>query len=304
MMRPGALRVGTRTSPLARSQTAEAIAVLQRVAPHLEFEVVPIGTRADQQAAADGHHPFGERGIFVSELVAALSSDRIDLAVHSAKDVPLVDDDPEIPLAAWLPRIDPRDALCLSVVPGAHQPASLAELPEAARIGTSSTRRAAALRALRPDLQIEPLRGNVQTRLARAAERGLAGCVLARAGLLRLGLAERASITLDVDELVPEAGQGAIVIQAHHERCAPIDWQQVTHADTQWAVRIERAVARALDGGCTRAVGVHVDGDSHGWVFLGDDAGAGVTSSVALERSFSHDAAVEALVASAREVVQ
>src|SRR5438045_1463412 len=192
------LRIGSRGSRLALTQ-AELAAGRLRTAG-VEIALVPITTAGDK----DRTKPFGEigaRGVFVKELEEALLENRIDVAVHSAKD--MTSSDPEgLAVGAYLQRDDPRDALC-----GAES------LRPGMRIGTASVRRRAQLLALEPSLSIEPLRGNIDTRLRKRAERGLDAVVLAACGLDRLGLAGEIGRRFDPDVLLPEAGQGALALQ-------------------------------------------------------------------------------------------
>ena len=241
------MRIGTRGSALALAQ-AEHVADLLGGAADTEVEVVPIATSGDRGAAV------GDKSRWVKELEAALLEGRIDLAVHSAKDVPVSLPD-GLALVSVPERVDARDALC-----GA---ASLDALPQGARVGTSSLRRAAGLRALRPDLEVVALRGNVDTRLAKLADAPpLDAIVLAMAGLLRLGRVDAAGGALDA--LVPAPGQGALVLEARADdavaraMCASIE---DPHAAACLAA--ERALARALGASCTTPLGA--------WAVLADD---------------------------------
>ncbi len=187
----------------------------------------------------------GGKGLFVKELETALETGAAQLAVHSLKDVPMVLPD-GFELVAVLDREDPRDAFV------SNRYASLAELPQGARVGTSSLRRVAQLLALRPDLRVAPLRGNLDTRLRKLDEGGYDAIVLAAAGLMRLGLGERIRARFAVDEMIPAAGQGALGLEirsgdpALHDRLSSL-----TDAPTWLAVHAERAVARALGGSCS-----------------------------------------------------
>ncbi len=192
------IRVGSRGSRLALTQAERAASRLR--APGIEIALVPITTAGDR----DRSKPFGEigsRGVFVKELEEALLEHRIDVAVHSAKDMTSTDRD-GLCVGAYLLREDPRDALCGAdgIRPGM-------------RVGTASARRKAQLLALEPSLSIEPLRGNIDTRLRKRGERGLDAIVLAACGLDRLGLAHEAGYRFEPDELLPEAGQGALALQ-------------------------------------------------------------------------------------------
>src|SRR5205823_7339900 len=168
--------------------------------PGIELALVPITTVGDR----DRSKPFGEigaRGVFVKELEEALLLGRIDIAVHSAKDMTSTDSE-GLAVGAYLPRDDPRDALC-----------GVERLEPGMRVGTASVRRRAQLLVLEPNLRIEPLRGNVETRLRKRGERGLDAVVLAACGLDRLGLAREIGHRFEPDEMLPEAGQGALALQ-------------------------------------------------------------------------------------------
>ncbi|MBV5296249.1 MAG: hydroxymethylbilane synthase, partial [Curvibacter lanceolatus] len=198
----------------------------------------------------------GGKGLFVKELEVALEEGRADIAVHSLKDVPM--DLPEgFELACVMEREDPRDAFV------SPQYASLQELPEGAVVGTSSLRRTVLLRALRPDLRIEPLRGNLDTRLKKLDDGQYAGIVLAAAGLKRLGLAARIRAVFEPDHMLPAAGQGALGIEIRSGRAdlraalAPL-----AHQRTWLTVTAERAVSRAMGGSCSMPLAAH--GEWHG----------------------------------------
>jgi hydroxymethylbilane synthase len=237
------IRVGSRGSRLALTQAEGAAARLR--APDIEIALVPITTAGDR----DRTRPFGEigeRGVFVKELEEALLDGRIDVAVHSAKDMTSTDT-AGLTVGAYLRRDDPRDALC-----------GASELRPGMRIGTASIRRRAQLLALEPTLSIEPLRGNVDTRLRKRRERGLDAVVLAACGLDRLGLGSEIGRRFEPDELVPEAGQGALALQVRAG-----DGQLVAVADdaeTRARVEAERACVAAIGGGCLAPVAAHHDG--------------------------------------------
>ena len=197
------LRLGTRGSRLAHAQAALAAEAL-RGAGLGPVAIVPISTAGDRDRRS-AYSELGARGIFSKELEDALTEGRIDVAVHSAKDL-TTDETPGLALAAVLPRGDARDAWC-----GPH--GSLAAVPQGARVGTASMRRGAQLRALRPDLRVESMRGNVDTRLRKRLERGLDGVVLAACGLDRLELAHEIGFRVEVDEMLPETGQGFLALQ-------------------------------------------------------------------------------------------
>jgi hydroxymethylbilane synthase len=238
------IRVGSRGSRLALTQAELAAARLR--GPGIEIALVPITTAGDR----DRRSPFGEigaRGVFVKELEEALLDGRIDVAVHSAKDMTSTDTD-GLAVGAYLEREDPRDALC-----------GVSEVRAGLRIGTASVRRRAQLRALEPTLSIEPLRGNVETRLRKRGERGLDAIVLAACGLDRLGLAAEIGHRFEPDELLPEAGQGALALQVRageEEMVARAD-----HPETRRRVEAERACVFAIGGGCLAPVAAHHDGE-------------------------------------------
>ena len=238
------IRVGSRGSRLALTQAEGAAGRLR--APGIEIALVPITTAGDR----DRTRPFGEigaRGVFVKELEEALLDGRVDVAVHSAKDMTSTDTD-GLTVGAYLVREDPRDALC-----GADA------IRPGMRIGTASVRRRAQLLALEPSLSIEPLRGNVDTRLRKRGERGLDAIVLAACGLDRLGLGSGIGRRFEPDELVPEAGQGALALQvragAEHLVAA------ADHEPTRRRVEAERACVAAIGGGCLAPVAAYHDGE-------------------------------------------
>jgi hydroxymethylbilane synthase len=193
----------------------------------------------------------GGKGLFVKELETALEEGRAQLAVHSLKDVPM--DLPDgFELAAVLEREDPRDAF---VSPRYRV---LDELPQGATIGTSSLRRVVQLLAARPDLDVQPLRGNLDTRLRKLDEGGYDAIVLAAAGLKRLGLAHRIAATFEPEAMLPCAGQGALGIEVRADAAALRDrLAQLTHRPTWLAVQAERAVSRALGGSCSMPLAAH-----------------------------------------------
>jgi hydroxymethylbilane synthase len=237
------LRVGSRGSRLALTQAELAADRVRR--PGLEVALVPITTAGDR----DRTKPFGEigsRGVFVKEIEEALLDGRIDVAVHSAKDMTSSDSD-GLAVGAYLAREDPRDALC-----------GASELRSGMRVGTASVRRRAQLLALDPGLLIEPLRGNIDTRLRKRGERGLDAVVLAACGLDRLGLAGEIGLRFPPEELLPEAGQGALALQVRvgeEELVAAADDEE-----TRRRVEAERACVFTIGGGCLAPVAAHHDG--------------------------------------------
>jgi hydroxymethylbilane synthase len=237
------LRLGSRGSRLALAQAERAAERLR--APGFEIALIPITTAGDR----DRTKPFGQigtRGVFVKELEEALLAGRIDVAVHSAKDM-TSDDTDGLVVGAYLERDDPRDALC-----------GAARLEPGMRVGTASARRRAQLLALEPTLSVEPLRGNVDTRLRKRSERRLDAIVLAACGLDRLRLDGEIGHRFEPGELLPEAGQGAIALQVRtgeEERVSRAD-----HAETRRRVETERACVHAIGAGCLAPVAAHHDG--------------------------------------------
>src|SRR4051812_9395193 len=237
------LRVGSRGSRLALTQAELASERLRR--PGVEIALVPITTAGDR----DRTKPFGEigsRGGVVKELEEALLDGRIDVAVHSAKDMTSSDAD-GLSVGAYLEREDPRDALC-----------GASELRPGMRVGTASVRRRAQLLALEPSLSIEPLRGNIDTRLRKRGERGLDAVLLAACGLDRLGLESEIGRRFPPHELLPEAGQGALALQVRAGEEALV--AEHDHEETRRRVEAERAVVFAIGGGCLAPVAAYHDG--------------------------------------------
>jgi hydroxymethylbilane synthase len=252
------IRVGSRGSRLALAQAELAADSLRR--PGVELALVPITTAGDR----DRTRPFGElgaRGVFVKELEEALLGGRIDVAVHSAKDMTSADTD-GLAVGAYLAREDPRDALC-----------GAAELRPGMRVGTASARRRAQLLALEPALSVEPLRGNIDTRLRKRRERGLDAVVLAACGLDRLGLAREIDRRFDPEELLPEAGQGALALQVRAGDEALV--ADADDAETRRRVAAERACVAEIGGGCLAPAAAFHDGVRL-TALLADDDGAWV----------------------------
>jgi hydroxymethylbilane synthase len=239
------LRLGSRGSRLALRQAELAAEALRAVLPGVEIALVPITTAGDR----DRSKPFGEigeRGVFVKEIEEALLAGRIDVAVHSAKDMTSTDT-AGLAVAAYLAREDPRDALC-----------GASALEPGMRIGTASVRRKAQLLALDATLRIEPLRGNVDTRLRKRGERGLDAIVLAAAGLDRLGLSDEIGLRIEPEVMLPEAGQGAVALQvrAGEEELVA----GAGDAETRRRVEAERACVARIGGGCLAPIAAHHDG--------------------------------------------
>jgi hydroxymethylbilane synthase len=243
------LLIATRESRLALWQ-AEHVQALLKQRLGLEVGLLGMTTRGDQILDRT-LSKVGGKGLFVKELETALEEGRAHLAVHSLKDVPM--DLPDgFELAAVLEREDPRDALV------SNRYASLDELPQGACVGTSSLRRVVLLRALRPDLRIEPLRGNLDTRLRKLDDGDYDAIVLAAAGLKRLGLASRIRAVFDPSQMIPAAGQGALGIEVLAD-ATPLRAQlaDLIHRPTWLAVHAERAVSRALGGSCSMPLAAH-----------------------------------------------
>lgn len=242
------LRLGTRKSPLALWQAEHVRDRLQRLHPGLKVELVTMTTEGDRLLDTS-LATVGGKGLFVKELEQGLLAQRIDLAVHSMKDV-TVSFPPGLHIAAICEREDPRDAFV------SNHHASLSALPAGARVGTSSLRRQCQLRAAHPHLNIAMLRGNVNTRLTKLDAGEFDAIILAVAGLKRLGFESRIRAALDPHESLPAVGQGAIGIEcrvddaATHALLAPLN-----HAPTRICVEAERALNARLEGGCQVPIG-------------------------------------------------
>ena len=257
------ITIATRESRLALWQAEHVKALLQdRGHPAVLLGMTTRGDQILDRALSK----VGGKGLFVKELETALEEGRAQLAVHSLKDVPM--DMPEgFELVAILEREDPRDALVSSKF------ASLAALPQGAVVGTSSLRRITQLLNLRPDLRIEPLRGNLDTRLRKLDEGGFDAIVLAAAGLMRLGLADRIRARFGVDEMIPCAGQGALGLEIRSDaKALKALLTAMIDTPTWLATQAERAVSRALGGSCSMPLAAHarwVEGVLHIAVALG-----------------------------------
>jgi hydroxymethylbilane synthase len=227
----------------------QGLATAHGVAPEA-IEIVVIKTTGDQ-IQDRSLEEAGGKGLFTKELDIALIGGAIDFAVHSSKDLPTLLP-PEIMIAGFLPREDPRDVW---ISPVARHPR---ELPKGAIVGTASLRRGAMLKRLRPDLEISLLRGNVQTRLDKVASGAFAGTLLALAGLKRLGLEARATRILEIDEFLPAAGQGAIGITARMgDEKVLAELAPILDSDTGIALAAERAFLAVLDGSCKTPIGAY-----------------------------------------------
>lgn len=237
------LRIATRKSPLALWQSEHVAVALRAAHPGLEVELVPMTTRGDE-VLDRSLAAIGGKGLFLKELELAMLRGEADCAVHSLKDVPM-ELEPGFALAAILQRADHADAFVSNAYDDIHS------LPQQAIVGTSSLRRQAQLRALRPDLQLRDLRGNVNTRLAKLDAGEYDAIVLACAGLARLGFEERIRARMDAPQWLPAPAQGAIAIECRDDDattralCAVLD-----HAPTRTCVEAERAMNRTLHGSC------------------------------------------------------
>jgi hydroxymethylbilane synthase len=245
---PGTLRVGTRGSRLALWQAEHVAACLRREHPGLAVELLVLATAGDRVLDV-ALSKVGDRGLFTRELEEALVEGRIDVAVHSLKDLPTEMPD-ALALGAVLEREDPRDALVGPWTGGVDG------LPDGARVGTSSLRRRAQLLARRPDLRVVELRGNVPTRLAKRERGECDAAVLALAGLRRLGLEHAVGTVLEPRAMLPAPGQGALAVQCRRaDRGVPALLAAVDHAPTRLAVAAERGLLARLEGGCQVPVG-------------------------------------------------
>ncbi|MDO4540330.1 MAG: hydroxymethylbilane synthase [Syntrophomonadaceae bacterium] len=237
------LKLGTRGSRLALWQAAHVAEVLHRHYTDIDFEIVIIRTTGDK-ILDTSLSKIGDKGLFTKEIEAALLNGRIDLAVHSMKDVPN-ELTAGLAIAAILQREAANDVLI------SRHDLSIKELPEGAVLGTSSLRRISQLRAYRPDLRIKEIRGNVDTRLQRMEEQGLDGVLLAAAGVTRLGLESRISDNIDYSIILPAAGQGAIGVEIRNDDENLRNLLSVIdHEPTAACVRMERVFLAALGGGC------------------------------------------------------
>ncbi len=243
--------VGTRGSALALAQTERVIAALRQALPENEYVVQTIKTLGDRVVDVPLSQ-FGTTGVFVKEIDRLLLDGAIDLAVHSLKDVP-PEETPGLVLAAFPERADPRDALV------SRDGTRFVELPSGARVGTSSIRRRAQLRAHRPDLRyLDNLRGNVDTRLRKLAQGDYDAIVLAAAGLERLGRANEISDYLPVDLCLPDAGQGILAVQVRESDAIALELiSRIDNPIVRAEALAERAVLRAFGGGCKVPVAAH-----------------------------------------------
>ena len=267
--------LGTRASALARAQTDRIVDLLKTVWPDLVCEVKPIVTQGDKtQASGEPLPEIGGKGLFTLELERALRADEIDLAVHSLKDLP-AEETPGVVIGAVCLREDVRDCLV------AREGLTLGELPGGAVVGTSSLRREAQLRALRPDVEVRSIRGTVDTRVRKVRDGEYDGAVLAAAGIKRLGLEDAVTEWIEPETMLPAPGQGALGIQyrSGDDRIRAL-LAAIDDPDSRATTAGERAFLRALGGGCAAPVGAHAvvvypeaaDNVSQGMVLIQLDA--------------------------------
>ena len=244
------LRIATRKSPLAIWQAEHVAHALKDKDPGLAIELIPITTKGDK-ILDRALSSVGGKDLFVKEIEQALFEGRADIAVHSLKDVPT--SLPEgLTLTSFPPRGDPRDALVSS------RGYSFATLPKEARVGTCSLRRAAQLLRRRPDLQIVPIRGNVQTRLKKMEAEGMDATLLAYAGLQRLGLDKLATEVLEPELCLPAIGQGILAVEARAEDTSTVErTAAIDNPASRAAALAERAFLRRLEGGCQVPIAAH-----------------------------------------------
>jgi hydroxymethylbilane synthase len=271
---PKRLVIASRESALAMWQARHIQAQLAELRPGTTTEILGLTTEGDRRLDAS-LAKIGGKGLFVKELEDALASGRADIAVHSVKDVPMTLA-PQFVLAAIGEREDPRDAFV------SNRYAALSALPPGARVGTSSLRRECQLRAHHPMLAIQPLRGNVPTRLRKLDEGQYDAVILAAAGLKRLGLASRITRLLDPAESLPAPGQGALGVECLQGRAELIELLAgLDHGPTARCVAAERAVSRALSGSCNVPLGAYAEsrgGKLHLRAFVGAPDGSRVVS--------------------------
>ncbi len=256
MSRP--LVIGSRGSKLALWQAEQTRKSLQALNPQLDVHIEIIKTTGDVKN--DPLSVIGGKGVFTKELEDALLDGRIDIAVHSLKDLPTILPD-RLSIAAICRREDARDALVLRT---GLQNGSLLHLPQGAVVGTSSPRRLAQLKALRRDVVVKDLRGNVDTRIRKLDEGQYDAVILASAGLVRLGLQDRISARIAVNEMLPAVGQGAIAIETRSDNeFAVHSASRLDHRETRLACLAERAFLRSLGGGCQLPIAAHavLDGE-------------------------------------------
>ena len=283
------VRIATRGSAQARTQSEHVAAEIRRANPMVEVELVFVETTGDRRQDVS-LHSIGGQGVFVKEVQTAVLEGRADLAVHSAKDLPSTPADGLV-IGAFGERRDPRDVLVGR---------ALSDLASGATVATGSVRRRAQLASLRPDLAFTELRGNIPTRLERIPVDG--AIVMAAAALEILGWTDRIAQALDVDRMVPAVGQGAVAIECRHDDAAVGELlSMVDHGPTRRSVEIERAFLAELGSGCSLPIGAHDDGGSLRVFLASDDGRFEHRATVLTERSAaSHGSLLEAARQAAR----
>ncbi len=263
------LRLGTRRSKLAISQSVYVKELLEERWKGLIIDLVKIVTKGDKMLRFSLSE-IGGKGVFVKEIEKALLDGSIDLAVHSMKDVPS-----QLENGLWIPvvpsREDPRDAFV-----GEHV-RRLEDLPEGARVGTSSLRRASQIKMKRPDIEVVPIRGNLDTRIRKMKEMGLSGIVAAKAGLNRLGLSHLASFVFEPEDMVPAVGQGALAVEIRRDDLETLRLiEPIGDGITSLEISEERAFQERMGGSCHIPLGglcIIRDGSKVFYGFLGDESG-------------------------------
>ncbi len=241
------LRIGTRRSRLALAQAGEVATLLSALG--VETELVPMVTGGDSGTPAAASSPAGVKGLFVAEIVQALQEGRVDLAVHSAKDLP-ADDPPGVMIGAVPERAGPFDVLVTRA----------GDLPDGSVVGTSSLRRRAQLIRSRPGVSVTDLRGNVDTRLRKLEEGQVDGLVLAAAGLERLGIAPLHATPMPLEEMVPAPGQGALAVHVRTDDRPTLEIvKALDHLRSRVAITAERDLMRAVGGGCALPLGAYAE---------------------------------------------
>ncbi len=243
------IRIGSRGSKLAKWQAKFVENAIRKNLPGVDVEIHFIKTKGDKILDSPLSQ-IGGKGLFVKEIEEALLRGEIDLAVHSLKDVPA-----ELPegllIAAYMEREDPRDVL-ISI-----DNISFEDIPKGGRVGSSSLRRCAQLKAIRPDLQFVPIRGNVETRLRKLKEEGLSCIILAAAGLKRLNLQNKVSYYFSENEVIPAVGQGCLAIEMREDDPLREELSFLNHKETELAVMAERGFLQRLEGGCQVPLAAH-----------------------------------------------
>lgn len=244
------IRLGTRSSRLALSQAAEVHLLLADLYPKINIEIVPITTSGDKikdKCLAE----FGGKGLFIKELEEALLNNKIDVAIHSAKDVPPILDE-NTSIAAYTKRIDPRDCFV------SNQYKSFKKLPKNAVIGTSSSRRKSYVLRERPDLKVINFRGNIDTRLAKIDDKGADAIILAVSGLLRLGKENRINEAFDVEQILPAGGQGSLALQIRKKDLKIAELiRPVNDQESHICIETERAFLQNLQASCVSPVAAY-----------------------------------------------